>query len=379
MPSRPLAPAPAPEPEPEPITTLSYPNASFTAGAFDVQSSVSQKEKCSDESIYRVHESLFTLFLSQNEEFSDEVFGIYRRILEAMRQDPRLQATESNTQSSLENWDANRNPDLTLQFTQKHTHNASLLPKLFPAPVPEERGSFTLAIDYILFNAKSHDHRGPPPNLKRIRDGFHNSVHIPLKGSRRNRDNSARRSQAGIVNFDLPILNIPNAQPWKKWGRDVCTFSTDNSEFNLTSRKLNIPIVCGLSGTTTMILWSILNSGVTLNANDLRLIILSIWIALNFDGGHSLQEILSAIRLSSDFIAQNLSNEVIRNSFSPETLTHLFEISRSFSGTGALTPGTFFGSYSRSFFKWINLPSFQSSRTKTSEAIFEYLNANCST
>jgi hypothetical protein len=172
-------------------------------------------------------------------------------------------------------------------------------------------------------------------------------VHVLInnvRGPRQNdslamRPNGIKRSQTGTMSRDEPLLQFKRfAPPIKKWGRDVCSFNSDwvaptgiySNMYMNEMRRDGIPIVCGISGSTWLIvsLWLIAYIRVTspnefrdpligyyeshpattdayrmsreqvLNPELFLFYVFGTFVMLNADGGHSLNEVLATIRIA---------------------------------------------------------------------------------
>ena len=182
--------------------------------------------------------------------------------------------------------------------------------------------------------------------------------------------NSVRETrQVGIVkDVDVPgLVAHPTHRPWKHSG-ELAMIVPDSSDYITQARKRQIPMACGVSGTTNIALWSLFSLNIDLSPKELRTFLLANWANLCADGGHSLQEVLSATKVIANYIQEK---ELARY-LNPTTLASLNEITRSLSVDGTDDPRKF-GYYHDSFFRDIeaDTPDF---KTIKAEAQREFLN-----
>jgi hypothetical protein len=294
--------------------------------------SLSEKKinSCSDDSIYRVYESLLVKSAFRNVEFSREIFSLYKRVIEQMQNNSRLTRPNGSGEQvhSIDLWNLEQNT-LPLPVTQKQSRQQTKLNDLL---MPHLVGTdFVLALDYILYNAKGLDGIGMDPYLRELRDLIFNQKIKVIRGTRKDQLPVRRlRSQFGIANHDVPALEYAGAQPWPHWGRDICQLSFfAPGTYNYYADLAGVPIVCGVSGTSSMALWGILASGVTFSVDEWRLLIFSIWVGMCLDGGHSLQEVLSSMKVNADFFFERMNDSQFRARLSEETILDRWKLIRS--------------------------------------------------
>ena len=84
-------------------------------------------------------------------------------------------------------------------------------------------------------------------------------------------------------------------------GRSKCRTTPLQGMYQHEAERVNIWIECGISGSTNYWIWTALFSGVNLTLRETRLFLLSAFMVLNADGGHSLMEVSSSATMSAIF------------------------------------------------------------------------------
>lgn len=148
-----------------------------------------------------------------------------------------------------------------------------------------------------------------PADFTNVRDYMFNNI---LKKARGYRTNSKKgrlgkvEAQIGITSFDLDDLlltsNFYAPKKWLHWGRTACDTSPNQGTYQHEVTKKFIPLKCGISGSTNFWIWTALFSGADLSVDETRLLILSAYIVLGADGGHSLMEVLSSATMSAIYM-----------------------------------------------------------------------------
>jgi hypothetical protein len=177
-------------------------------------------------------------------------------------------------------------------------------------------------------------------------------------------------NQSGIVErVDIPELAMaPGAEAWKHSGA-TSKFKRDGTHYDQSARKAHIPIVCGISGTTNIALWSIFSLRVNLSPKELRLFLLTTWATLCADGGHSLQEILSASKIVANYIRHNEAHPYLPKT----TLDSLNEVTHDW-GVNGTESEALFGQHSEMFLKDIekDYPDFALARARAQQHVNDY-------
>lgn len=181
--------------------------------------------------------------------------------------------------------------------------------------------------DYLIYNAKNKDYLGIPKRYKLRRDDFFRSYLRKIRGYREDKPLAERveyRTQYGISAVNVPQLEAPRgSEPWWHWGRDICINYPNTSQYAKSTQRQQIPVACGISGTTNIALWSVFASSAALSVDEVRTFLLLTWSVLSIDGGHSLQEVLTASKLIADYLSLFNSKNDLSSQISSVTLSSL--------------------------------------------------------
>ncbi|APJ03710.1 hypothetical protein [Silvanigrella aquatica] len=307
------------------------------------------KNVCTDESINRIYESLIALKVNQNKELSKKFSDIFKKIFTSMKNI----LGKHDFDASVESW-ANLNDSKitfpSLQRQQYFPHATSALPTKQIAykyaiglsqdnfnnknPLPDP----ALQLDYFLFNAKANDNIGLEKNLplfKKEREYYYNALLRRFRGFRDSKTPSNKTLYYGISKFDISELKAKDKSvSWQNWSRDSCVLEPLGTTYGQTVAKFKMPFACGISGTTNLIIWSLIAFGTDLNEEEMRLFLLSIWSTLSVDTGHSLQEVLTATKLNAIYLRGIIENkndnyEYFRKKISIKTLESIEKVTQS--------------------------------------------------
>ena len=143
-----------------------------------------------------------------------------------------------------------------------------------------------------------------PEKFTMTRNYVFNNILKRARGYRTNlKIRNMSEPQIGITSFDLDELNYNptyyDIQPWKHPGRSICGTLPIQGMYEHSAYEHFIPLKCGISGSTNFWIWTALFSGVNFTIEETRMFVLSSYIVLGSDGGHSLNEVLSSCTLSS--------------------------------------------------------------------------------
>ncbi|MFZ9596753.1 MAG: hypothetical protein ACO3A2_11855 [Bdellovibrionia bacterium] len=111
----------------------------------------------------------------------------------------------------------------------------------------------------------------------------------------------------------------------------------------------------------------------------MRLLLLSFWASLCIDGGHSLQEVLSAFKLNALYLdpgKNQMETQKSHRSFSKRSLRSLVAITHDLSVNGS-DENKKFGLYENSFFRFIRHSSFLKVKNKARQELLDYLEKEC--
>lgn len=295
---------------------------------------------CNDVSLNRIYESLLALKIKQNEEISKKISIIFGKIFHSMKNI----IGESDFKESIHRWSRLKDSDITFPSLQRQ--------ELFIQPTKQlltkERAmkyaincldkdnnptpNTALQLDFLLYHAKGNDNKGLQGSVEKFkteRDYFFNALVRRMRGFRGNKLPANKTSYYGIVKFDIPELRAKdNSIPWRNWSRDSCINEPQSNFYTKSISKLQIPLACGISGTTNLALWSLFAFGTDLDENEMRLFLLSVWSTLSIDTGHALQEVLTASKLTAIYLRGLIKYpdpdyEYFRNRISTKTLESL--------------------------------------------------------
>jgi len=193
------------------------------------------------------------------------------------------------------------------------------------------------------------------PEFVVVRDYIFNSIIRRLRGFRTNSKNRfvpgtdkknrifKKETQLGVTDFDFEDLNL-NSHPYYTTqaflhpARSQCKTTPLLGMYSNEAEKRNIPIACGISGSTNFWLWTALFSGVNMTLEEIRLYILSAFITLNADGGHILMEVLSSAAMCAilwkDYIKYSKDRTLEPYINGSTFAAHLYEITKNINPIG---------------------------------------------
>ena len=150
-----------------------------------------------------------------------------------------------------------------------------------------------------------------PDDVTEARDYFFNAVMHRVRGYRTNRKRGADAptTQVGIANFDYQPLEVPGAKPWAHPGRTRCDTSVLRSTYQRAADQRDAVSACGISGSTNFWIWTALASGADLSPLEASTLILSAYLTLGTDGGHSLVEVLASATLAATLFRLSLVHQ----------------------------------------------------------------------
>ncbi len=334
----------------------------------EFRKSESEKEKQLPDQFKNINiSSIYESFLVKNiihdSELNKIISAIYIKIFQKMDKIYIENHTESWFAIASERWD--QAIFTTLHFIENFEFDDKL--------VKIKNGeSFALSLEFLLFNAKKQDGLGIGSKMTEIRDEIYQVI-TQERGMRFDKHNGVLRNQYGIARFDIPKLGTSDGRSWAPaW--DICHVDTNDGNFNRSMNQLQIPIRCGLSGSTNIALASLLKSKADLNPEEVRLFILSVWASICAVGGHSLQESLSAARISTDFLLEKIITDPdLRNEISEKTLESLREVTQKIDPLSYEGANKTFGKYYDVFFSQIETHTFWEMRKKSQNELLEYL------
>ena len=261
---------------------------------------------CDNLFIQELYESFLLKFLLEDVSLNSKLAAIYQKIFEGIRKkvgDTVYQAAvqswystpsmfPSNQKSRQANRFFNINPLLGSLAGAEHDPTTILL-----------AGDFLKSLNVLV-----------TPEVRLRRDFMFERLLKRIRGYRTNQKNRfapgtknlAAELQIGIAEFNFDDLILQKNSyytptPFVHPGRSQCKTLPLQGMFSHNASKNYIPIECGISGSTNYWIWTALFSGANLNMEETRLFLLSAFIVLGADGGHSLMEVLGSATLSSIF------------------------------------------------------------------------------
>lgn len=287
-------------------------------------------QQCNDLNLNKIYESLIAYEILNSPELNKDLSKVTNKIMEAMK----TELGNITFESSVKYWskyikdnkisypslqrklvlDEYKYPVMNLSVTDK-------LKYIIGLPITNNGKNYLnsipnvgLAFDFIATNAKKHDkkidldgHKGTISSIKegpfyiKERDYFFNSIGRRLRGYRGNLPSSQQTltDQFGISPLDVSELKAPkNGIKWTDQ-RTHCLTEPNSNLYSTSISKLQIPLVCGISGSTNIAATAIFVYKVDLNEDEMRKFILLTWAVLSYDTGHSLQEVLTSAKLTS--------------------------------------------------------------------------------
>lgn len=280
---------------------------------------------CDNVFMQELYESYLVKYMLQDENLQTKLISIYKKIYDAMRnklgdstykevikkweeQNPGGEGL-FNVNQRFRNWSDNNR---MIRFSNGNRVNPYVLRQLTGVS-DFDPTTILLSSDFLKKLSSS-----VPVEFAGMRDYMFNNILKRARGYRTNSKNRiqpgtkkkdkilVKEKQIGITDFDLDDLILQkntyyNPQPFVHPGRSQCNTVPLQGMYEHEAERLNIPIKCGISGSTNFWIWTALYSGVNLSLEETRLFLLSAFIVLNADGGHSLMEVLSSATMSSIF------------------------------------------------------------------------------
>lgn len=314
-------------------------------------------EKCTNTNLGAIYESFLAKYIVESDSLDTEISPIYQKLFDGMK-------ASSVFDPSVDKW------------LEKYKKGLIALPVSdTPQMTPDERveelktgKKALLKFDFVLFHSRYG--LGIPPFYSEFRNKLFEYRMSAVRGPRTDNKTTLKRNQYGIVKFDVPALEKPEIAPWLHWGRDACGMG--DSVYRKSAEKLHIPLACGVSGSTNFPIWSLLAYQTELDEKEALLYVLSVWAGLCADGGHSLQEVLSAVKVIADYLKEG---DPKLTPIPRQTVASLISITDGISIDGK-QPGEF-GKYTK-FLDKITSPGFVEARSKAQTALGSYVKANCS-
>ncbi|WP_148698217.1 hypothetical protein [Silvanigrella aquatica] len=275
-------------------------------------------QNCNDLNLNKVYESLIAVNVRKNHELNKEFSLINLKIITEMRQEmkdefnkflnnwinlkddkiiyPSLQRQKYQTVNDLPA-NANKNQKLTYVLGLPITINGIV----YINPNPDS----SLQYDYIISNSLGDSFKGTGDRVglinstaifKNEREYSFRAFILPLRGYRKD-FKYEQTLQYGISDLDVEELKAPPGSLGWINQRAHCFVEPNVTLYSKSIHAKNIPIACGLSGSTNLAITSLFAYNINLSEKEMRLFLLQAWSILSIDTGHSLQEVLSTAKL----------------------------------------------------------------------------------
>ncbi len=276
-------------------------------------------DNCQSKDLNAIYESLLAkniIALEQDNKGSSPATEIFEKIIRPLSDKERSESNQYAAKSTWSHSDFTQFPVLGIEAKNKYsTHLLDNRPaknkEIIKSPIGNHNIEYfhniPLFMDFFI-NTYGHNRK---PETKREIDIQQKQNHCydeaidKTRGKKVNENLQPEKSnQIGIAShLDIPQLasHIP---PWAHSGKRKRLDPTE-TDYNRNVTQLNIPLVCGVSGTTNLALWGLFSLNVELNELDLRRFLLYVWATLCADGGHSLQEVLSSATIIANYIKKN--------------------------------------------------------------------------
>jgi hypothetical protein len=244
---------------------------------------------CDNLRIQEVYESFFIKYMLEDPSLSERILRVHEKVFAGLRRrsPTAFERVSRQWRSKPSQFPVNQKGNYTSVATSVPLSAGLLKTMALDKTVVGE--SLVSMREYI-FEAVMHRTRGYRTNQKgRFEPGT---------------TKYKKETQVGIANFDYPELELmtpEGARPaaWMHPGRSQCKVSVIQSSYQRASVQRDLVQACGVSGSTNFWVWTALSSGADLSESEVRLLLLSAYVTLGGDGGHSLQEVLSSAALTS--------------------------------------------------------------------------------
>ena len=314
------------------------------------------RPKITDIQIHALYESLLAKSIFENQELNIEIMNILEpRIKEIMDRDIEKAAILGAA------WD-----------------KRSILPGLNIHPTDKTTPYHYL--DFLLFISYKNTHAQQDglldPELVHARDHFNNFSLGEARGDRIHSEPKKcwSNNQFGLI----PQLKVDALQTPHSWIPSGCNLvkALSKNSYYWSAKQKSLPIVCGISGSTSLLLWTLATTHRPITTEDMRLLLVSIFTALALDGGHTLQEVLSSARLNVMHIKKLPTKLlIVKNKIDKQFIEALDQATQYVSPTGA-SP-RHFANYWSGFFSFIKNQAFLDARKHAQEEFMRIIKNYC--
>ncbi len=321
----------------------------ITKNTGDKVNPISCTDQCSDLNLNKIYESLIAYEIITNTEMNQELSKVTNKIMQAMK----AKLGNSTFESSVKFWSEKIKDDkisypsfqrkLVLDeftFPVVGLDKTSKLKYLIGLPIVKDGKNYInpapnvgLAFDFLATNAKKHDkkkdidgYKGTISSIKEgetyivERDYYFNAIGRRLRGYRGNLPSMQQTTtdQFGISPIEVAQLKAPkNSIKWTDQ-RTHCLTEPKANLYSNSIDSLQIPLACGISGSTNIAITPIFVYNVNFDEDEMRKYLLLTWAVLSYDTGHSLQEVLTSPKLTSIyFTGVSKSSNPLFHEFKP--------------------------------------------------------------
>jgi hypothetical protein len=291
---------------------------------------------CASIYISQLYESYLIKHVLQNMQLSSAIIAIYQDVFAAIDPTSAFVAEWGNSSKSM--FPANqKNRDWQLYNTPFSLTDT--------AGITQDSTRVLLSGDFL-----KHLQDLIPAPFKAERDRAFNTILKRMRGMRINHKfkagdprGSAMEKQIGILNMDYPPLTLEgryyDLKPWEHPGRMRCGTNPLQGMFQHAAYDLFVPLECGLSGSTNFWVWTALFAQVNMTLEETRLYLLSAFIVLGGDGGHSLMEVLGSATVTAiywhEYARYSKSDFLIKYLKGSNFADNLYEVTKTVNPMGS--------------------------------------------
>nr|BFD31795.1 hypothetical protein GTC16762_14130 [Pigmentibacter ruber] len=315
---------------------------------FNTITKVKCENKCNDLNLNKIYESMVALSVKKNLILNSYFSEINQKIIKKMQL-----VMNDKFDQSIDNWINLKDEDIAFPSLQRQNfYIVRELPEvasknekmryIIGLPVKIDNITYTnpnpnssLQFDYIIKNSYRGEGIGlinSAAKFEKEREYSFKGFIVPVRGFRRT-FKDVKTLQYGISNLDVEELKAPAGSVGWRNQRSRCSIESNVTLYGKSIASRNIPIICGISGSTNLALTSLFAYNVDLNERDLLLYLLQTWSIFSGDSGHSLQEVISTAKLVSIYYNSLLKQSDIDyqdliNSFPLLTIKNLEKVTK---------------------------------------------------
>jgi len=277
---------------------------------------------CDDWFLQQLYESYLVKFLLEDPELTQKIISLYRRIYHHLGLDEEF-VNGWVDEDSL--YPVNQKGRDWTKYAKKYILQD--LSGFYHDPTTVLMGAD------LLVEAKSKLSQ----DFAATRDYMFNNILKRVRGYRISRtDAPAEGIQVGNVRFDWEDLELDPRwyiqEAWVHPGRSRCLVNPLQGMYQHESARKFVPLECGISGSTNYWIWTALFSGVNMTLEETRLFLLSAFMVLNADGGHSLNEVLASAALTAiywkEYLKYSKDRSLVPFIEGSNFAKHLYEVTK---------------------------------------------------